>query len=606
MLKRLYANKTSFRPIEFRENSLNIILAERHSGSATTASRNGLGKSTFVNIVAFCLGLNTDVNDLPLSELSGWIWTLEFSARSSVFAISRGADDPKQIKVCGDFSGCPVVGEVITELGGEKYTLFDEKEWRQALCWLLFGLTPRDTLGDGGNAQPPDYQSLLSHFIRRQFDDPVRVKWSDSKVASELAITYLLGLDWQFLSSAKELRRKNKEAEAVIESARTRMAQWTQKRNSLEADCKRLESQISQAEAGLAKLNNIPHTKLVKGRLDDYTKKLNKVERAIIRTDRLLKAAHDSRNVGYVSEEPIVRFYEEIGLVFTEGAKKTLEEVRRFHNGLTKNRATLIAEQIQRLEAERKRLDDIWLRLSKEKEEIADAIDANNAVEDYNRRKNSLNAWKTELALKRDCLQQLDNGEERRRLNELTRAELVRRAEETNEHLREKRERENAFFASIIDRLYSESIPERYKGETSLGITIRSEGNDCGISYSPYFWGDRSLGKKKLKAFAFDMTILKEQRATGTAVDFMLHDSVLYESSDSRQYAKALALVAEICEKENLQYIGVMNSDDVSTEDFKKILPKKKLDSFVVHRLTDDPSGRETLLGEFFPREEGL
>ena len=78
MLKRLYANKASFREITFRPNSLNIILAEKHKNTAATASRNGLGKSTFVNIICFCLGMNVDLNnDLPLSELPGWKWTLE-------------------------------------------------------------------------------------------------------------------------------------------------------------------------------------------------------------------------------------------------------------------------------------------------------------------------------------------------------------------------------------------------------------------------------------------------------------------------------------------------------------------------------------------------
>ncbi len=603
MLKRLYANKASFRPIVFKDNSLNIILAEKH-GDAATASRNGLGKSTFVNIIAFCFGLNVDErNDLPLSELAGWAWTLEFSVGDKVFSVTRSADTSRQIKVLGDLSNCPVHGQVVSELGGEEYSIFDEKSWRQVLCWLLFTLTPGDMLGEGGNAQPPEYQSLISHFIRRHFDDPVRVKWSDSKVAAELAITYLLGLDWQFLASAKELRKKNKMAEAVIDSAKTRMSQWRQKRNAMEAECKKLESDIRAAEAGLSKYNTVPQAQLVKGSLDEYTKRLNKVEKEIIRTDRLIKSARDSSSINYVSSDPIVRFYEEIGRVFTGGAKRSLEEVRKFHDGLTKNRASLIAEQIQSLSEKRKRLDEEWKRLSREKDSVVAAISANSAFEDYKRRTEALNTIRKQLALKQDCLRQLDEGEEQKKLNEQIRTELVRRAEETNEQLKDTRDREDAFFASVINRLYSEAIPERYKRDTSLGMRIRNDGGDCGISYEPHFWGDRSLGKKKLKAFAFDLTILKEQHAIGTAVDFMLHDSVLYESSDSRQYAKALAYVAEICEKEHFQYIGVMNSDDVSTDDFKAILPREKLETFVIHRLTDDPSGKETLLGEFFPRE---
>ena len=46
MLKRLYANKTSFREITFSPNSLNIILAERHKNTAATASPSPTTSST--------------------------------------------------------------------------------------------------------------------------------------------------------------------------------------------------------------------------------------------------------------------------------------------------------------------------------------------------------------------------------------------------------------------------------------------------------------------------------------------------------------------------------------------------------------------------------
>ena len=223
--------------------------------------------------------------------------------------------------------------------------------------------------------------------------------------------------------------------------------------------------------------------------------------------------------------------------------------------------------------------------------------------EEYTRRTSSLAQFKEDYAVKMDCLRQLQNGEEGRRLTETERVKLVQSAQELHEKLRPIWEAEEKQFASIINQLYSDAIPPTNVGDTTLGIKIRKDSRDCGISYAPHFWGDRSEGKKKLKAFAFDLVILTQQKEIKTAVDFMIHDSVLYESSDSRQYAKALMLISEICAKQGVQYISVMNSDDVTTDDFKAIMPEEVVDAHVIHRLTDTLDGSQTLLGEFFPKD---
>ena len=69
----------------------------------------------------------------------------------------------------------------------------------------------------------------------------------------------------------------------------------------------------------------------------------------------------------------------------------------------------------------------------------------------------------------------------------------------------------------------------------------------------------------------------------------------------SPKQREALKIVAELCERKQLQYIGAMNSDDMETNDFKEILPKEEVDKYVVHTLTDEPSGKGALFGFFFP-----
>ena len=604
MLKRLYANKASFREITFRPNSLNIILAEKHKNTAATASRNGLGKSTFVNIICFCLGMNVDLtNDLPLSELPGWKWTLEIDIQGNPYSITRGTDQPNTIFVRGNLEKCPIAGVPSDDGLG---TWYEEKAWRNVLCWYFFGLSPQDALGQNGAARPPEYQSLMSHFVRRYFDDPVRVKWSDSRVNSELAITYLLGLDWQYLAQAKELRAKDREAEEKINAAKARMQEWKSRKEALEAECKALLRKIEEAEAGLKKFDTAPHKLLVEDSADALTKEISRLERKLLRNKRILESAKKSKRYNYVSFEPVTDFYSQLGITFTEGAKRTYEEVRSFHDKLTVNRGALLDDQIAVIEEENRQLSAELKKLEQRREKLTAALKSNDMFEEYTRRTSSLAQFKEEYAVKKDCLRQFQNGEEGRRLTEAERVKLVQSAQELHEKLRPIWEAEEKQFASIVNQLYSDAIPPANVGETTLGIKIRKDNRDCGISYAPHFWGDRSEGKKKLKAFAFDLVILAQQKEIKTAVDFMIHDSVLYESSDSRQYAKALMLVSDICTKQGVQYISVMNSDDVTTDDFKAIMSKEVVDAHVIHRLTDTLDGSQTLLGEFFPKDNSL
>ena len=604
MLKRLYANKASFREITFRPNSLNIILAEKHKNTAATASRNGLGKSTFVNIICFCLGINVDLtNDLPLSELPGWKWTLEIDIQGNPYSITRGTDQPNTIFVRGNLEKCPIAGVPSDDGLG---TWYEEKAWRNVLCWYFFGLSPQDALGQNGAARPPEYQSLMSHFVRRYFDDPVRVKWSDSRVNSELAITYLLGLDWQYLAQAKELRAKDREAEEKINAAKARMQEWKSKNEALETECKVLLRKIEEAEAALKKFNTTPHKLLVEDSSEALTKAISRLERKLLRNKRILESARKSKRYNYVSFEPVTEFYSELGITFTEGAKRTYEEVRSFHDKLTVNRGALLDDQIAVIEEENRQLSAKLKKLGQRREKLTAAIKSNDMFEEYTRRTSSLAQFKEDYAVKMDCLRQLQNGEEGRRLTEAERVKLVQSAQELHEKLRPIWEAESKQFASIVNQLYSDAIPPTNVGDTTLGIKIRKDSRDCGISYAPHFWGDRSEGKKKLKAFAFDLVILTQQKEIKTAVDFMIHDSVLYESSDSRQYAKALMLVSDICTKQGVQYISVMNSDDVTTDDFKAIMSKEVVDAHVIHRLTDTLDGSQTLLGEFFPKDNSL
>ena len=601
MLKRLTANQDCFKPIKFDENSLNLIIATKNDKSASTASRNGLGKSTFVNVVAFCLGLDVDTKkDLPLEELKEWEWSLTFTNGEKDFTVTRGASKPEVVSVRGDLTGCPVVGTPEAILGEGVSMKYKVEDWEKVLRWIFFGLSPAAGGGDAGDAAP-DYKSLMSRFVRQDFDDPIRVNPGDKITTSEMAITYLLGLDWQFLAGAKEVRKMKNEADALMSVAKSEIAQYNKDRASLKAECDRIEQEIADAEKALADFNTIPQAKLVEDNLYEYAIKIAELDRKIVVKSRLLAAARETQSAALVPIAPLEKFYGELGMVFSDGAKKTFEQVRDFHLKLTVNRESLIEKQIQLLERELEDLRRVRGEVNAKRMEIAESIKAKAALEDYHKRSAELTAQREELQKKREGLNLHDRGEEIKARADARRMELIAAAKETLKQLRAKIAVEEMFYKNIIDKLYADAIPDGSPTETTLGIEIREEKANFGISYKPQFWGDRSGGKNKLKTFAFDLTILNEQEKIGSSVRFMVHDSVLYESSDPRQQANALKLVAELCEKKGLQYICTINSDDIAHPDFTSIFPKKKLEKYFVRELDDEPSGRNKFLGMHYP-----
>lgn len=603
MLKRLTANQPCFKPIEFRENSLNLIVATKHSKSASTSSRNGLGKSTFVNVIAFCLGLEVDTKrDLPLDELREWEWSLTFTNGRQDFTVTRGASKPDIVSVKGDLTGCPICGTQESLLGGEAFISYKVEEWEDVLRWIFFGLSPAIGHDDAGDsASLPDYRSLMSRFVRLDFDDPVRVKPHDRISSSEMAITYLLGLDWQFLSDAKKVRKMKTEADVLMGVARMEIARYNRNLASLKTECDNIEQKLTEAEKELENFNTIPEAKIVEDNLCKYAVRIAELDREIVGKSRLLTAARKAIRTEQVPTGPLEKFYDEIGLVFSDGAKKTLDQVKRFHKKLTDNRESLIGEQIGLLERQIEVLSHERDEVNAKRMSVAESIKAQTALEDYHRRTATLAEQREELQKKREWLNLHDRGERIKEDADNRRKELIDAAKETLGHLKTKIDKEERFYKDIIGRLYAEAIPDGSPTETTLGIEIREDKANFGISYKPRFWGDRSEGKNKLKILAFDLTILNEQPNIGSSVRFMVNDSVLYESSDTRQKATALKIVAELCENQGLQYVCAINSDDIDHADFPSIFPRSELEKYIVRELDDAPSGENKFLGMNHP-----
>jgi uncharacterized protein YydD (DUF2326 family) len=137
--------------------------------------------------------------------------------------------------------------------------------------------------------------------------------------------------------------------------------------------------------------------------------------------------------------------------------------------------------------------------------------------------------------------------------------------------------------------LFSDFSEHLYKMPGRLVIDI----DDTGYRFDVEIAGSPSEGISKMKIFCYDLMLVSFARQRGLGIDFLIHDSTIFDGVDPRQRAHALELAAAMSEKYKFQYICTLNTDMVPASDFSIGFDFKSL---VRLPLTDtDPSG--SLLG---------
>ena len=159
MIHGVSANQKSFHAVTFT-TGLNIILAERSTFSTEKDTRNGIGKSTLIEIIDFCLGSRlTKGKGLLIEPLEQWAFTIDITLDGNRVKVTRSVAEQNLIVVDGPTKGWTEQPD-IDEKTGQKF--FRADRWRTLLGWVLFDI-PRsiDQL-----PYKPSYRSLVSYLVR--------------------------------------------------------------------------------------------------------------------------------------------------------------------------------------------------------------------------------------------------------------------------------------------------------------------------------------------------------------------------------------------------------------------------------------------------------
>ena len=108
MIRTLGSDLKSFKTLTFGPG-LNVILADKSRGASDRQSRNGAGKTSFVELVHFLFGADAKPTGIFRSEaLRDCTFTATVDLRGKLCSISRGGQKPSRIHIAGDVEDCRV------------------------------------------------------------------------------------------------------------------------------------------------------------------------------------------------------------------------------------------------------------------------------------------------------------------------------------------------------------------------------------------------------------------------------------------------------------------------------------------------------------------
>ena len=580
MIYKISSNNDSFKEITFNKG-LNIIVGARSEESNRKSTRNGVGKTTLIKIINFCLGSKKE--RLPIKHLEGW----EFSIEMDLFGEKIIATRPigNEIFIKGNTDNFP-----ISPIDKGDYKYYKLNDWRTVLGKALF-----DFEKDKSVKYNPSFRKLIHYFVRNNkeaYNDPFKKVIGEKAVDTQVNNAFLLGLNWKDASEAQEIKD---EADTISKLKKIYNEHFlkdlgktiSKSKGALETEQIKLESVIAEREEELIKFEINEQYKYYEKRANDGTKNINRLsDQRLILKQKLEQYNESVKDESDADSLDIEIIYNELGFYFKDSVKKTLEQANEFHKAIIKNRKEFLRVEIVSIENQILKIDELIKAKNLELANIMNILNSSIALEKYRLIDTENIKTKEMLEKVKSKIKDIDDIDNRE--NNLK----TRRGE----------------FGNIIKRNYEESKPDWSQAVKLFDKNTRAlynesgslitEVSDKGFKFKIGIAKGESDGISNMKIFCYDLTLLQlfSQR---NEIDFLIHDSNIFYGVDERQVASGLHYLYKESLEKDIQYICTINSDDIPYNEIKKDFRDFNIDNFIIRELKDsDPS--ETLLGFYF------
>ncbi len=543
MIYRIFSSLPSFKELEFR-SGLNILLAQKEAGATNKQTRNRAGKTSLIEIIHFLTGADAGKDSLFRSEtLVDKTFGLTFDLSKDKITVQRSGKDKSKVYMEG-----------ASFLNGK--TRLSNSEWTTLLGEKMFGL--HNLPENEGRA--PTFRSLFAYFARRQgsgaFTTPEKQASMQQTGDFQVALLYLLGLDWQIASEWQKVRDREKTLSELKKAAGVgAFGNIIGKASDLRTQVTVAEARLKEMYARLVSFRVLPQYAEMESEADQLTRQINDLSNANVIDSAFIRDLETAmRSEAPPPLDELENLYAEAGVSLPGLALKRYDEVRSFHESVIRNRRDYLAGELEAANQRVVARDREKQHFDERRAEIMNILKSHGALDQFSKLQAETARKATEVESLRqrfDAAEQLEGAEnelsiERNRLTLRLRRDFAEQKARLSEAI--------LAFEETSKRLY-ESAGSMTMDETSNGPQFQFP-----------MQGSRSKGIKNMQIFCFDMMLMQLCAKRGSGPGFLVHDSHLFDGVDGRQIVSALKVGAEMAEKLGFQYIVTMNEDDALKE----------------------------------------
>ncbi|MEL6729229.1 MAG: ABC-three component system protein [Pseudomonadota bacterium] len=571
MIRATSSSLQGFKAMTFKPG-LNIILADKSPGANERQSRNGAGKTSFIELVHFLLGADAKPKGIFRSEaLVTESFSLTLDVLGQAITVTRSGSKPSKIEVEGDASSWPVQPDLKEDTGEQ---IISNENWKTVLGEVFFGLNPvgQDRFG-------PKFRQLFAYFVRRQesgaFSNPLQQAAKQQLYDQQVAVSTLLGLDGRIAQEFQELRTQEKLIGELRKAAKGgALRNYVATAAELRTELAIAKAKAERLGARVDEFTVVDEYGELEREANEITQKVSALNDQNTQDRQLISRLEDSLQ----SETPpevgnLEKLYRDAGVLLPDNVQKRFDEVEAFHRAIVENRKQHLAaeldsarERVDTRNAERETADD-------RRKQIMMMLSSGGALEHYTSLREEAARVEGEVQTLSDRLVAAERIEstkteleaERNKLYAALQSDYQERADIVAEAV--------LAFEDLSNALY----------ERAGRLTISPTRNGPEITFD--IEGQRSKGIGNMQIFCFDLMLMDLVSKRNSGPGFLIHDSHLFDGVDERQVARALQLGARHAEEIGYQYIVTMNSDALPTEGFDRGFAIE--DYFNPVRLTD-------------------
>lgn len=535
MIKIIYSSLSSFKEIRFHDG-LNVLIAKKEHGATDRQTRNRAGKSSLIEIIHFLFGANVDKKSLFKTDpLINEYFSLNFDLKGKELEVKRRGKEPSKV------------------MSNKANT---NAEWIE---WLGDNMFALGKLSDF-EGRKPTFRSLFSYFVRRQhnnaFITPEKQASMQQAGDYQVALLYMMGLDWTIASDWQKVRDREKTLKELKKAANAgAFGNLIGKSAELRTQLAVAKSKLDEIIKQIKSFKVLPKYRELEQEADQITNSLNKLSNDNTIDIALIRELENSLRTEQPPEsEHLKEIYAEAGVVLPNVALKKYEEVRSFHESIVRNRKNYLDDELHAAKERIKKREQEKSILDKRRAEIMTILKSHGALEQFSSlqgEQGRLEAEVQSLTARFELAEQIEGTK-----NELD-------IERNNLVLRLRRnfsEQETALSEAIL--AFEEISKSLYESAGSMTI----EPSNNGPVFEFPMQGERSKGIKNMQIFCFDMMLMQLCHKKNIGTGFLVHDSHLFDGVDGRQIISALKIGAQTARELGFQYIVTMNEDDAFKE----------------------------------------